>query len=131
MRTSQKLLLALALALVLAAGGYAVWLLEPWNPITYENYERITDGMMLAAVEAILGGPGQKKMDGPDCQNVRHWRGGGNILWVSFYPDTSPVRPGRVSDKGFHPFTPEIGPPPKDLPLRLKIRWWLNNRLGW
>ncbi len=54
----HRRLLLLGLAAVLAVLGVAVsvWLL-PRSAINRENYRKIRDGMSLAQVEAILGGP--------------------------------------------------------------------------
>ncbi len=57
MRTSRKILLGPPLVLVLAAGGIAVWVWEPWNPIRESACRHITKGMTWDQVEAVLGKP--------------------------------------------------------------------------
>jgi hypothetical protein len=50
-------LLALALLMALAAGGWFILTQEPDHPLSRHNYRRIVIGMTRAEVEAILGGP--------------------------------------------------------------------------
>jgi hypothetical protein len=53
----RKLLVALAgLAVMVAAGAVVGW--PRANRVTWENYDRIREGMTRAEVEAILGPPG-------------------------------------------------------------------------
>jgi hypothetical protein len=63
-RTRRRLLLfILASVAVLAVGA---WLLWPRTAITRENAAKIKEGMTLAEVEAILGGPARNESDMPD-----------------------------------------------------------------
>src|SRR6266478_2347267 len=61
-RTRRLLLLALATVAVLVAGVCLLW---PQSAITRENAEMIWEGMTLAEVEAILGGPARDETTGP------------------------------------------------------------------
>jgi hypothetical protein len=53
----RRLWLVLGLVLTLAGGAAGWWLLHSPPRITEATYEQIRDGMALAEVEAILGGP--------------------------------------------------------------------------
>jgi hypothetical protein len=59
-RTRRALLLGLAAAVALVAA----WLLWPRTAITRENGAKIREGMALAEVEAILGGPARNEAGG-------------------------------------------------------------------
>jgi hypothetical protein len=58
--------LFLSLAAVVAVLAVGLWLLWPGTAITRENAERIEEGMTLADVEAILGGPARNESDLPE-----------------------------------------------------------------
>ena len=56
---------ALVLMLASCAGVFGFWMLNPRTAITRENVARIKEGMTLAEIEAILGGPARKEAAGP------------------------------------------------------------------
>jgi hypothetical protein len=58
-RRTRRLLIALPLAVALSLA--VAWLLWPRTAITRENAARIQEGMTLAEVEAILGGPAREE----------------------------------------------------------------------
>jgi hypothetical protein len=62
-RRSRRLLIALPVAVVLTLA--LAWLLWPRMAITRDNAAKITVGMTLAEVEAILGGPARDETTGP------------------------------------------------------------------
>ncbi len=61
-RTRRLVLLALTTFVVLVAGAWALW---PRTAITPENAAKIQEGMTLAQVEEILGGPERDDTTGP------------------------------------------------------------------
>jgi hypothetical protein len=62
-RTRRRLLLGLPAATV--AGFAITWWLWPRTAITRENAAKMREGMTLAQVEAILGGPARDESSGP------------------------------------------------------------------
>jgi outer membrane protein assembly factor BamE (lipoprotein component of BamABCDE complex) len=58
-------LLFLSLAATLVVLAVAMWLFWPRTAITRENAAKIREGMMLADVEEILGGPSRDELSGP------------------------------------------------------------------
>jgi hypothetical protein len=60
--TRRLLLLAPPIVAVVLAG---VWVLLPTSVITRENAAKIREGMTLADVETILGGPARDETTGP------------------------------------------------------------------
>ncbi len=134
MRTSRAVLLCVVVNLLVLAGASAVWVWEPWNPVTEWGRDRITPGMTKEEVEAILGNP-VKTFEGiifadfpggpmvwfeeetPAVENdflVSEWIGGGNTLTIMFNERTG----GAVS-AFFKPASPPT--------LRNRVRAWL----GW
>jgi hypothetical protein len=75
-------LLLFGLPAVLVAVALAAWLLWPRTAITRENAARIQDGMSLAEVESLLGGPARDETTGP----VTLDEGGGNPADGIGYP---------------------------------------------
>lgn len=73
----RKLLFASLATLVVL--GLGVWLLWPGTAITRENAAKITEGMRLAEVEAILGGPARDDTTGPVLTESGY---GANTLWL-------------------------------------------------
>lgn len=64
-RPRRRLLLALfAVVMLLVLGVWLHWT-KPFSAITRENAAKIKDGMTLAEVEAILGGPPRDETTGP------------------------------------------------------------------
>jgi hypothetical protein len=61
--TRRRPLLLSMLAVVLALA--AAWLVWPCAAITRENVQQVKEGMTLAEVEAILGGPVRDETTGP------------------------------------------------------------------
>ncbi len=61
-RPRRLLLLAVVAVAMTLAGG--VWLLWPRSAITWENYERIHNGMTRGEVETILGWPAHDESNG-------------------------------------------------------------------
>jgi hypothetical protein len=62
----RRRLLLLTIAAVVVVLVIAVWLVWPGpSAITRENAARIKEGMTLAEVEAILGGPARDETTGP------------------------------------------------------------------
>jgi hypothetical protein len=53
----RRLLLGLGLLALLGLAGGLFAFLYPWPGVTGANFERIQEGMTLAEVEKILGGP--------------------------------------------------------------------------
>jgi hypothetical protein len=81
MKKSGKICRWTALVLLLALGGFLVWIWEPWNAITRDNFRRIHRGMPMEEVEAILGEPSSTQNQG----RVRKWRDSdGNWIIVLF-----------------------------------------------
>jgi hypothetical protein len=64
MRYRRLLLFAIPITLALIVTATA-WLLWPSTAITCENAAKIKEGMTLAEVEAILGGPAREESTGP------------------------------------------------------------------
>jgi hypothetical protein len=62
-RRTRRLLIALPVALALSLA--VAWLVWPRTAITRENAEKIQEGMTLAEVETILGGPPRDETTGP------------------------------------------------------------------
>jgi hypothetical protein len=123
----RLLLLALPVALVLlGVGALVLW---PRTSITRENAEKIEEGMTLAEVEALLGGPARNESGLPDnfindaFVNVdacgtppfaeRRWASPGYVVIVSF--DGS----GRVTRHSHADF--DVDRSPLD-----KLRRWLR-----
>lgn len=116
MRTSRAVLLGAILILLVLAGASAVWLWEPWNPVSWRNYERVNHGMMRAEVEAIFGrsvraGPLGFGVGGSDVW-VEEWEGSGNRMIVVYTKD------GRVDGSEFC-----FANPPT---LRQRVQKWLG-----
>lgn len=64
---SRRLLqFGLIVAALVAVCLLTAWLLQPWTAITQENAAKITEGMTLADVEEILGGPARNESGMPD-----------------------------------------------------------------
>jgi hypothetical protein len=88
---SRRALLWLAgVALVALALLLTDWLL--WEPgLTEDNVRRLRPGMILAEVEALLGGPAADTFEMPaDYQAYRlqrEWREGGESVVVQFFAD--------------------------------------------
>jgi hypothetical protein len=61
---TRRRVLLLGSVAAAAALALAVWALSPSSAINAENAARITPGMTLAEVEAILGGPARDETDG-------------------------------------------------------------------
>ncbi len=83
-------------ALLVTAGALVVWVMEPWNPVNLNNCRRITAGMTLEQVEAILGDPEPEWWTSPEGRrdalarilavggNSLSWARDGNRIVVSF-----------------------------------------------
>jgi outer membrane protein assembly factor BamE (lipoprotein component of BamABCDE complex) len=65
MRVRRRLFIVLSLLACLLLAGYVAWLLWPRTAITRENAALIRQGMTVAEVEAILGGPARDETTGP------------------------------------------------------------------
>jgi hypothetical protein len=61
-RRRLLLFVPVAVAAVLALGAWVFW---PCTAITRENAAKITEGMTVAEVEALLGGPARDETTGP------------------------------------------------------------------
>ena len=61
---TRRRLLMFGFLVMLVMLGVGVWLLLPTTAITRENAAKIQEGMTLAEVEAILGGPARSEADG-------------------------------------------------------------------
>jgi len=68
--TRRRRLSLFGLPVALVALGVAGWLLLPRTAITRENAAKIQEGMTLAEVEAILGGPARDDTTGPTTGNA-------------------------------------------------------------
>jgi hypothetical protein len=103
----RKLLAAVGLAVVVAAGMVVLWprANQP-DRVTEENYDRIQHGMTRTEVEAILGSPGDYTTGPtlvryPDGRSARHsyvsdrWVTDSLVVYVSF----------DDSDRVWHSFT--------------------------
>jgi hypothetical protein len=62
---TRRHLLLFGLPVALVALGVWGWMLLPRTAITPENAAKIKEGMTLAEVEAILGGPARDETTGP------------------------------------------------------------------
>jgi hypothetical protein len=62
---TRRVLLMFGLLSIAALGLAGFWLLWPSSAINRENAAKIRDGMSLAEVEAILGGPARDDSTGP------------------------------------------------------------------
>jgi hypothetical protein len=121
--------MGLAFATIVLIAGVAGYLLDIWNnkrphtSITADNGAMIKEGMTLADVEGILGGPARDESSGPleaserealegqdlqavarffrrlgtDTNNTRLWVSDRAIILVNVFPD------GRVSPGGCLP----------------------------
>jgi hypothetical protein len=58
-------MLCLSLAAVVVGLAVGLWLLSPRTAITRDNATRIREGMTLASVEVVLGGPARDESTGP------------------------------------------------------------------
>jgi hypothetical protein len=63
-RTRRLLLLALPAVLALGLVAWLLWPRTAITTITEQNAEKIREGMTVAEVEAILGGPGRSESPG-------------------------------------------------------------------
>ena len=63
-RTRRLLLLALPAVLALGLVAWLLWPRTAITTITEQNAEKIREGMTVAEVEAILGGPGRSESTG-------------------------------------------------------------------
>jgi hypothetical protein len=93
-RRRRLLIVAVVGATVALAVG--AWLLWPRTAITRENAAKIREGMTLAEVEAILGGPARDDYTGPllpdgpaelACVALPRWASDRVVIWVSFDAD--------------------------------------------
>lgn len=82
--TLRRLLLFGLLAGLIALGA-CVWLLWPRTAITRENAAKIREGMTLAEVQAILGGPERNESSGPLCPDEPDGEAGEFV--ASWYQD--------------------------------------------
>src|SRR5947209_17090532 len=86
---TRRRVLLLGSVAVVAALAVAVWMVWPRRSvITRENIDRITDGMTLDEVEAILGGPARDEVGNLSCNPVqggrRCWMTNGCAVWITF-----------------------------------------------
>ncbi len=75
MHTRSRRLLLLAVVAVAMALASGTWLLWPRTAITRENAAKIKEGMTLAEVEAILGGPARHDTTDSFCINPADFEG--------------------------------------------------------
>jgi hypothetical protein len=80
-RTRRLLLFALPAGSVVAVLALAAWLVLPRpSAITRGNAAKIQEGMTLAEVEAILGGPARDESTGPTEIDIRALDGAERLL---------------------------------------------------
>lgn len=65
-----------------ATFSLAFWLTRPEPGVSVENYHRLRWGMNKAAVEHLMGDPGDHRGDGHYC-----WSRPGYEIWVRYDPD--------------------------------------------
>jgi hypothetical protein len=96
-RTRRLLLLGLAIGMAGIAVAVALWLLR--SPVNRDNFAKIEEGMALAEVEALLGGPGQRILvrTGDTGRGILHgrtwrrWEAGDVVITLSFDADDNVV----------------------------------------
>jgi hypothetical protein len=89
----KRMLLLLAFAAGVAVAGYVGlrYAFRPEPGITVENFERLREGMNLARVEAILGGPANEEPHPFGGGWAHDWQGEDLHLLLVF-TDTEPRR---------------------------------------
>jgi hypothetical protein len=111
--------------LVLGIAAVLAWPQPDLNLVTQENFDRISDGMSRAEVEAILGPPGDYTTGRSQCKDslkqeflpvILDWDA--DNAWVSIGFDDS----GSMVRKEYHPRTP-AGRPLENLLWRAKRQW--------
>jgi hypothetical protein len=123
-RRAHRLILALPVAVVLVLA--VAWLLWPRTAITRENADKIQNGMRLAEVEELLGGPARNESDmpnnfirdafinpGPPPFQHKRWASPALVVFVDF--DES----GRVTRHSHFAFN-------EDRSLVDRLRRWLG-----
>jgi hypothetical protein len=108
MRRRKLLVALLGLAVIVAAGAFALWPPTTTPGLTQDNFDRIQRGMSRSTVEAILGPPEDVQRGGIrfpplPSKETCFWTVGGIAVDVSF--DSS----GNVNDKSPEQFKVRSG----------------------
>jgi hypothetical protein len=135
----RKLLAAVGLAVLVAAGAFVLW--PRLDRITDENFDRIQEGMSRAEVEAIFGGPPGDYRAGPTTYDadldanrvpreilglVRTTQDGDDVFdWAGDHGHAIVVfdSTGIYRDGWFHSTQRVHQTPPDMLLWRLKRQW--------
>jgi hypothetical protein len=113
----------LGVGLALVALGLAVtdWALGPRPGVTEANFRRVREGMTLAEVQGIFGGPGKLSPFSPNLSVCCWWAGHSGEVYVTMRRD-SKDGPLRVQSVLGWPFSDTPDPCPFS-----RLRAWL----GW